>query len=130
TNQCTEWNQPKNMGVWIPAKRLNGPLWACCAVALLAALPSSSVQGATTPLAVVSVSASADDGNVPANTVDGSLSTRWSASGDAQWIQFDLGASCTVGSVAIAWYKGDLRSSRFDIRTSTDRFTWSDVFSG
>src|SRR5437867_3157147 len=32
-------------------------------------------------LPVASVTASANDGNVPENTLDGSLSTRWSASG-------------------------------------------------
>src|SRR5262245_36864408 len=53
---------------------------------------------------VVSVSASADDGNIPANTVDGSLATRWSASGDGQWIRFDLGSATNVASVKIAWY--------------------------
>jgi hypothetical protein len=35
---------------------------------------------------VASVSASADDGNVPANTLDDNLGTRWSAKGDGQWI--------------------------------------------
>ncbi len=36
------------------------------------------------------VSASADDGNVPANVLDNDLNTRWSASGDGQWVQFCL----------------------------------------
>lgn len=52
-----------------------------------------------------SVTARANDGNVPANTVDGSLSTRWSAEGDGQWIRYDLGSSKTVertGPVLIA----------------------------
>src|SRR6058998_2806789 len=71
-----------------------------------------------TRLPVSSVLASADDGNVAANTLDGSLSTRWAASGDGQWILFDLGSSQTVGAVSIAWYKGDQRSSSFDIQTS------------
>src|SRR4051812_28607996 len=57
--------------------------------------------GSPAKLAVpaANVTASADDGNVPANTVDGSLATRWSAQGDGQWIRFDLGATHTVTSV-------------------------------
>src|SRR5262245_24897527 len=63
-------------------------------------------------LAVLGAIASADDGNVPANTLDGSLATRWSASGDGQWIRFDMGTARTVGSVRIAWHKGDQRRNR------------------
>src|SRR5947207_2601061 len=81
-------------------------------------------------LSVAGVSASANDGNVPANTLDGSLSTRWSASGDGQWILFDLGASQTVGAVSIAWYKGDQRSSLLEIQTSANASTWTTVFAG
>src|ERR1044071_6482009 len=62
--------------------------------------------------------------------LDGSLATRWSASGDGQWIRFDLGASGTVGSVRIAWYKGDLRRSTFDVQTSDTGSTWTTVFTG
>ena len=64
------------------------------------------------------VTASGHDGNAPANTVDGSLGTRWSASGDGQWIQYDLGASRSVGSLRIAWYKGDTRTATFDVLVS------------
>ena len=34
---------------------------------------------------------SAPGGTVPGNAVDGSLSTRWSARGDGQWLRLDLG---------------------------------------
>ena len=81
-------------------------------------------------LPVAAVLASADDGNVPANSLDGSLSTRWAASGDGQWIRFDLGASATVGSVRIAWHKGDLRRSSFDVQTSATGSSWTTVFTG
>jgi poly(beta-D-mannuronate) lyase len=63
-------------------------------------------------------SASTNDGNVPANTVDGSLSTRWSANGDGQWIQYDLGATRTVTSVSVAWYQGNTRVSTFDVQVA------------
>ncbi|NLG85578.1 MAG: discoidin domain-containing protein, partial [Firmicutes bacterium] len=43
-------------------------------------MPSATSE--PTPLPIVAVSASADDGNVPANAIDGDLDTRWSALGD------------------------------------------------
>jgi pimeloyl-ACP methyl ester carboxylesterase len=93
---------------------------------------ASSLCGAAlaAKLPVASVTASANDGNVPENTVDGSLSTRWSATGDGQWIRFDLGASATIGAVKIAWYQGNQRTSAFDIQTSDDASTWATVFTG
>src|SRR5262245_8729049 len=94
-----------NSGAPSLAQRRNGVFRPWCASLIVAALSMTGLPGAE-PLPVTSVTASANDGNVPANTIDGSLSTRWSASGDGQWIQFDLGASRPVGSVAIAWYQG------------------------
>src|SRR6266498_5661522 len=85
--------------------------------ALIVMWCGSVLVGEAIRLPVVSVTASADDGNVPANTLDGSLATRWSAQGDGQWIRFDLGSSVAVGSVKIAWYKGDLRRYRFEVQT-------------
>jgi hypothetical protein len=66
-----------------------------------------------------SVTASADDGNVPPNTVDGNLATRWSAEGSGQWIQYDLGSTRTVSYMKIAWYSGDTRTSTFDVQVAT-----------
>ncbi|KQX47178.1 lyase [Paenibacillus sp. Root444D2] len=74
-----------------------------------------------------SVTASADDGNVPANTVDGSLTTRWSASGNGQWIKYDLGSNVKVAFIKIAFLSGDTRTSSFDIQTSTDNVNFTTV---
>ena len=74
-----------------------------------------------------SVTASANDGNVPANTVDNSLATRWSANGDGQWIRYDLGSTRMLGYVKIAFYSGNTRQSRFDLQTSTDGTSWSNA---
>lgn len=81
-------------------------------------------------IAAGAVTASGNDGNVPANTVDGSFATRWSASGDGAWIQYDLGAVYPLDRVKIAWYLGDTRTASFDIRTSTDGASFSTVYSG
>jgi len=76
------------------------------------------------------VTASTHDGNVPANTVDGSLSTRWSANGDAQWIQYDLGASRTVTHLTVAFYLGNSRQAEFDLQVSSDGESWTNVLTG
>jgi unsaturated chondroitin disaccharide hydrolase len=81
-------------------------------------------------LAVAAVTASAHDGNVPTNTLDNNLSTRWSAQGDGQWIRFDLGATKTVSQVAAAWYLGNTRTARFDVQTSSTGTTWTTRFTG
>src|SRR5436309_544690 len=83
-----------------------------------------------TPLPVASVSASGDDGNIPQNTLDNNLATRWSASGDRQWIRYDLGAVMAIGAVNIAWYRGTEWASAFDIEVSLDSLTWTRVFTG
>lgn len=76
------------------------------------------------------VTASANDGNLPVNTVDGSTGTRWAAQGDGQWIRYDLQAEKTVSRVRIAWYKGDARKEKFDIQVSRDGSAYSTVWSG
>jgi hypothetical protein len=71
------------------------------------------------------VTASGNDGNVPANVLDNNLNTRWSASGDGQWIQFCLSSAANVTGVQIAFYKGNERSARFDILTGNDGTNWT-----
>ena len=82
------------------------------------------------PLSASAVTASSHDGNLPGNTVDGSLSTRWSASGDGQWIRFDLGTPRTIGHVTVGVYQGNARRARFDIQLSDDGNTWRTAFAG
>lgn len=74
--------------------------------------------------------ASADDGNVPANVLDGDLNTRWSANGDGQWIQFCLTDTLTVTGVQIAFYNGNARTSTFDILTGNDGQSWTNALTG
>jgi len=71
------------------------------------------------------VTASTNDGNLPANTVDNNLATRWSGNGDGAWIQYDLGAPMVVSRVRIAAYNGNARQNRFDLQTSLNGTTWS-----
>jgi len=81
-------------------------------------------------LTITNVTASSDDGNIPTNTIDDNLATRWSAEGDGQWIEYNLGTAKTVRKLRIAFYKGNERIINFDILVSTDRNHWTTVFSG
>lgn len=73
------------------------------------------------------VSASGNDGNVPANVLDGNLSTRWSSLGVGQLITLDLGASSSLCGLSIAWYQGDQRRSTFTASVSDDGTTFRAV---
>ena len=92
------------------------------------------VEGAATAARAVipagAVTASANDGNLPANTVDGNLATRWSASGDGQWIRYDLGSSLTVAYLRLAPYAGTNRVFTFDVQRSSDGSSWTTVAAG
>lgn len=81
-------------------------------------------------LDIAYVTASSDDGNVPANTIDNVIDTRWSAKGPDEWIRYDLGSQQTIGYVGVAFHKGDIRYTDFDILVSSDDVTWKEVFSG
>ena len=76
------------------------------------------------------VTASTNDGNVPGNTVDGSLTTRWSGAGDGAWIQYDLGSTRTVAQVRLAVYNGNARQNRFDLQVSETGTAWTDAITG
>ena len=87
-------------------------------------------QNGSDPQECLPAIASADDGNVATNVLDNDLNTRWSASGDGQWIQFCLSSAASVSGVQIAFYSGTTRTSTFDILTSTDGTNWSTASAG
>ena len=70
-----------------------------------------------------------DAGNIPANTIDNNLDTRWSSFGAGSFIQTDLGSVKTICSVDIGWYNGDARQNKFVISVSKDGTSFSDVYS-
>ncbi|MBO2942422.1 DNRLRE domain-containing protein [Paenibacillus sp. F411] len=80
------------------------------------------------------VTASGFDGNVPENTLDGSLATRWSAlteNNTPQWIRYYLGETPqTLEEIKIAFFNGHLRQTIFDIETSLDGVNYTKVYSG
>ncbi|MBO9635177.1 MAG: cellulase family glycosylhydrolase [Chitinophagaceae bacterium] len=93
--------------------------------------PADDFPGGTNPNPpCLPVSSSGDDGNVAANVLDNDLNTRWSASGDGQWISFCLGDTVGVSGVQIAFYNGNARASLFDVQTSLDGNTWTNASAG
>ncbi|MDC0712850.1 heparin lyase I family protein [Stigmatella sp. ncwal1] len=82
------------------------------------------------PLAILSVSANGNDGNLPVQTLDDQLDTRWSQLGKGAWIDYDLGSHRAVAGAAIAWHQGNLRRSTFTVSVSSDGRTYVPVYSG
>jgi unsaturated chondroitin disaccharide hydrolase len=98
-----------------------GDYYVLEAIARMRDLPRTDLQ----QWPVGTVQASSSDTNRPQGAVDGSLATRWSALGDGQWLQLDLGSARPVSAVRVAQLAGDRRSSRFDILGSVDGRTWA-----
>jgi hypothetical protein len=92
--------------------------------------PTPTPTGGFVEIGAVAVAASTHDGNLPANTVDNNLATRWSGNGDGAWIHYDLGAGRTISYVTIAVYNGNGRRNRFDLQTSNTGQTWTPLVSG
>ena len=67
--------------------------------------------------------------NVPANTMDGDLGTRWAAEGE-QWIRYDFANPREISAVWIAFWKSDARSTLFKIEVSEDGENFKTVFDG
>jgi endoglucanase len=93
-------------------------------------VPADDFPGGGNPNPCLPATASADDGNVAANVLDNDLNTRWSASGDGQWIQFCLNDTLSVTGVQIAFYNGNVRTSTFDVLVGNDGTSWTTAASG
>jgi hypothetical protein len=79
---------------------------------------------------IISVSASGDDGNVPENTLDNSLNTRWSNFGLGSAIEYTFRDPQLVCKVDISWYRGNERVNDFSILVSDDGTNFRNIFSG
>ena len=61
--------------------------------------------------------ASANDGNLPGNAVDGSTTTRWSAQPIPQWLEVDLGTVYNISRTEVVAYED--RAYRFNVEVKT-----------
>ncbi|HEX6075854.1 MAG TPA: discoidin domain-containing protein, partial [Micromonosporaceae bacterium] len=97
-----------------------------------AATETPTASATSQDLPVSAVTASEHDGNVPQNTRDNNLTTRWSAEAidRSEWIRYDLGTTTPVHYLNVAWYQGDQRRTRYQIQTSNDATTWTTVATG
>jgi hypothetical protein len=95
----------------------------------------AAIESSCPSLAINSLAASGDDGNVPSNAIDDNLGTRWSDYGIGPWLIGDLGeqnatSTTTICYVDIAWYNGNQRSNNFEISVSNDTTTYTTVYTG
>ena len=65
-------------------------------------------------------------------TVDGQIvpDDRWDAEGKGSWIQYELDDVYSIDSVALSWFKGDQRKSKFEIAVSENGVDYVTAFSG
>ena len=82
--------------------------------------------GADTPqstaeeISICDVESSSNDGNIAENTLDGDLNTRWSAEGLGESITYYFCEPSDVGSIELAWLRGDERTFNFEIEALSD----------
>lgn len=94
-----------------------------------------NVTGLTPTEGLVPVSVSASDESgvyVAENTMndDYDPTSRWSADGDGEWIEYDLGADFSIDEVKIAWYLSNVRVWYYDIQVKADGAgSWTTVVS-
>lgn len=112
---------------WRLSRALIPSLGVLC---LLAFAAPARAQTTCSDVPISSVTASANDGNLPANVLDGNASTRWSCDGIGCWIRADLGSEKQVSAADITWYNGDTRSSNYEVAVSRDGSTYYIVASG
>ena len=74
------------------------------------------------------ITSSGDDGNVVENVADRDLLTRWSASGDGQWLMYEFNEPMEISQIGIAFYSGSARATTFTIQTSDDGKNFETVY--
>lgn len=74
------------------------------------------------------MASSEQSGNVAGRAVDGSDSTRWSASDGHPpgWLQVDLGENKAIVGTEVTWYHDD-RAYQYKIEVSKDNVNWTKV---
>lgn len=59
-------------------------------------------------------------GNEAVHLIDGDLTNRWSGEGDGAYVTLDLGQVKSTSYIKVGLYKGNSRTSTFDVLTSED----------
>jgi uncharacterized repeat protein (TIGR02059 family) len=63
----------------------------------------------------------------PNNVTDGNPATKWSVTGDNQWLLLKLAESFKISHLDIAFLQGQKYNSYFDIYASLDNFNWEPI---
>ncbi|WP_111765558.1 discoidin domain-containing protein [Nakamurella deserti] len=98
-------------------------------IALQAYVPLTMADAPVT-VGVTATASSAQNGRPAAAVLDGDPATRWSASGLDETLTLDLGSVQAVSGVRLAFYRGDVRTATFDLRTSVDGASWTPAGAG
>ncbi|HXA01106.1 MAG TPA: discoidin domain-containing protein [Cytophagaceae bacterium] len=101
-----------------------------CSGSIPVILPAlTSLRGTNLAAGNPAVSLSNNGGSVATAVTDGNIGTRWESvwNVDPQWIYVDLQSPTDIDSVVLYWEAA--RASSYQLQTSTDAVTWTDVFS-
>ncbi len=91
-------------------------------------ISTSTLKSRVVDASQITVSANGDDGNIPENTIDGNLNTRWSSKGrTGKYITYDLGEIKRIDAVRIAWYKGSERKTYFQVAVGNTTSSFNTV---
>lgn len=80
-------------------------------------------------IAPVASTASDSDATLPIFTSDLNLNTRWSKTGDGEWLMYDLGKVYDISAIHLSFYNGHTRKALFDIEVSSDGRNFTKVLS-
>ena len=91
--------------------------------------PTSTPSAGLLSQGKAATASSFQTGNGVSNGNDGSLTTRWTASGATfpQWWRVDLGASHSLTQAVTDWYNASTRSYQYKIEVSSDDVTYTTV---
>jgi hypothetical protein len=95
-----------------------------------AGVPAAVVAAASSGFVGATASAGTAADCPALNAIDGSFSTRWTALGKGQYLTGDMGDFKTVTGLSIAWYRGAVRKSSFQIQARAADGTVTTVYSG
>jgi hypothetical protein len=85
-------------------------------------------HGAQGALPIAAVSASSASGtNLPRNTIDRDLRTRWSAASGGQWLGYDLGGMRSVAGATLVWYAPRGTALPVSVSVSEDGINYREV---
>ncbi len=81
------------------------------------------------PAGITASASGFQDPNVPANTLDGDLGTRWSQFGNSgsEWILYELPSTETLDHLDLAFHLGDTRRAHFAVWISQDGSSFTRV---